>query len=686
MLLQRALPLVLLLPAMAAAQAPPGYYASVNDTSPGALRSSLHAVIDDHQRFPYTSGGTDTWDILKKADQDPGNSGKVLDVYRNASFTKVSGGSGSYNREHTWPNSYGFPSDSGTNYPYTDCHQLFLCDIGYNGDRGSKLFGDGNGSWNEHTTLFNDGAGGGSGIFPGNSNWSHDGNDRYQVWAGRKGDVARALLYLDVRYEGGNHGGTGASEPDLILTDNAALVYGSQTGSNESVAYMGMLSTLLAWHAADPVDAKELARNDEVYNYQGNRNPFIDHPEWVDCLFNGGCGVDTTPPAIPSGLVASSGAALVSLDWGDNGESDFAGYRIYRSLLPGGPYEELGVGLVGTSALLDAGLTAGAGYHYVVAAEDQTGNLSAQTAEVSAVPSAGGAGGSGTPWINELHYDNGGGDVGEFVEVAGPAGLDLSGYELVGYNGNGGVTYHTEPLTGTLADQGGCVGSLAFAIAGLQNGGPDGLALVAPGGAVLQFLSYEGSFAAANGPALGLTSVDIGVLEDSSTTSGQSLQLTGSGAASGDFTWQAPQAETPGGPNAGQAFVGGCTSACGAAVYDIGASPVNTIALAASGSLAPGTFVDLEAGNVPGFGSFYGVSAGKSFLPLLGGTVLVDPFQLLLPLTFKASLTGSTVWSVPIPTDPAFAGLAVYAQVFALDGTQPGGYSLSGGLELIVCP
>ncbi|MEZ6021014.1 MAG: endonuclease [Planctomycetota bacterium] len=65
---------------------------------------------------------------------------------------------------------------------------------------------------------------------------------------------------------------------------------GSQTGSNESVAYMGELDVLLQWHAQDPPDAWEMARNDIVYSYQGNRNPFIDHPEWVDCLFGGNCG------------------------------------------------------------------------------------------------------------------------------------------------------------------------------------------------------------------------------------------------------------------------------------------------------------------------------------------------------------------------------------------------------------
>jgi hypothetical protein len=105
------------------------------------------------------------------------------------------------------------------------------------------------------------------------------------TWIGRRGDVARAQLYLDVRYEGGTHGGTGYTEPDPILTDDPALI--QTTGVNAPVAYMGLLSALLEWHQQDPVVDKEEWRNDIVYSYQGNRNPFIDHPEWAACVFVG---------------------------------------------------------------------------------------------------------------------------------------------------------------------------------------------------------------------------------------------------------------------------------------------------------------------------------------------------------------------------------------------------------------
>ena len=206
--------------------------------------------------------------------------------------------------------------------------------------------------------MANDGAGGGSGVYPGQSNWTTTGV--WETWPGRRGDVARALLYLDVRYEGGIHSGTGAAEPDLVLTDDDSLV--ATTGGNASLAYMGRLSTLLAWHAADPVDAREEARNDEVAVHQGNRNPFIDHPEWATCVFAGACAASGIPAA-PSGLQVIAGETPVELDWNDNFEADLAGYRVWRGLEPGGPYVQLHLGLETISEFSDLFAQAGRVYY-----------------------------------------------------------------------------------------------------------------------------------------------------------------------------------------------------------------------------------------------------------------------------------------------------------------------------------
>ena len=155
-------------------------------------------------------------------------------------------------------------------------------------------------------------------------------------------------------------------------------------------------------------------------------------------------------------------------------------------------------------------------------------------------------------WINEFHYDNTGPDTDEFIEIAGPAGFDLSGYSLVLYNGNGGFAYNTINLSGSLANPIMGFGFLAFFEPGIQNGSPDGFALVDDVGSVVQFLSYEGSFSAADGPAMGQTSADIGVSEASSTPVGFSLQLVGTGTEFSDFTWAGPAASSPGFLNSGQ--------------------------------------------------------------------------------------------------------------------------------------
>jgi len=262
-----------------------GYYASVVTTSASELRASLHQAIDDHTKIPYTASTTDSWDVLEVADQDPLDSARVLDIYRNDSYAKAGGGNTDYNREHTWPKSLGFPDDGAGNYPYTDLHMLMVSDIDHNASRGNLPFGDCSASCSEFPTGAYAGQGGGTGVFPGNSNWSN--GAVWQVWTKLKGNVARAVLYMDIRYEGGTHGVTAVAEPDLRLTDDLTLVVG--TGSNASVAYMGRLSTLLQWHADDPVTEAERLRNDAVYSYQGNRNPFVDHPEWVDCIYRSIC-------------------------------------------------------------------------------------------------------------------------------------------------------------------------------------------------------------------------------------------------------------------------------------------------------------------------------------------------------------------------------------------------------------
>ncbi|WP_026601541.1 ExeM/NucH family extracellular endonuclease [Methylomonas sp. 11b] len=199
-------------------------------------------------------------------------------------------------------------------------------------------------------------------------------------------------------------------------------------------------------------------------------------------------------------------------------------------------------------------------------------------AAVSALSFFGNAQAATPVFINEIHYDNGGADTGEAVEIVGPAGTNLSGWSLVFYNGNSTIrkVYKTTALSGTIGDQSGNgVGTLSFSISGIENGAPDGIALV-NGSTVVQFLSYEGSFIAADGPATGMNSIDIGVSEPGNTASGQSLQLQGSGTSYEDFTWNAESTSSFAAINNGQNF-GGVTpppppvSQCGQAATLISA-------------------------------------------------------------------------------------------------------------------
>ena len=188
-------------------------------------------------------------------------------------------------------------------------------------------------------------------------------------------------------------------------------------------------------------------------------------------------------------------------------------------------------------------------------------------------------------FINEIHYDNAGGDMGEFIEVAGTAGVCLDDYEIHLYNGLGlqGNVYNVMSLSGNIDNEGGTgFGAVAFQypVNGIQNGSPDGMALVR-NGCVLEFLSYEGEFTAVSGPAVDLCSVDIGVSETGADI-GESLQLSGMGSMAGDFTWNESSAESPGMLNTGQILT--CPTSC--AISDVSISKVS----ACMNSGGPSTF------------------------------------------------------------------------------------------------
>lgn len=168
---------------------------------------------------------------------------------------------------------------------------------------------------------------------------------------------------------------------------------------------------------------------------------------------------------------------------------------------------------------------------------------------------------TGNVWINEFHYDNvGNPDTDESVEIAGTAGVDLTGYTLFFTNGATTGIYNSISLSGVIPDDGSGFGALAFTpVFNIQNGTGtegDGIALVGPNNDVLQNLSYENTFTITEpGNVLdGLIPTLIGVSEVNTTPVGQSLQLTGTGGTLADFTWSGPIIQTRGTVNTGQTF------------------------------------------------------------------------------------------------------------------------------------
>ena len=379
------------------AQPPAGYYSGVTAFgNPALLRQQIHNAIQNHTRRPYASNNA-YMEVLD-TDQSPGRSGFVVDIYRNESFAKLGDFSGGYNREHTWPNSYGLNNGSGHGtYPYADLHHLFVSDSSYNTIRGNRPWAHffSPSGLTEQVTLTSNGRGGAGGTpFPGDSNWYASGTPgRWMVWSGRKGDVARAALYMDVRYDGTPHSDS-TEEIDLILTDDPALIGTVDLVSSPKRAWMGELTTIIRWHLEDPVDSLEIRRNNLIHDAsgqgiatsQGNRNPFIDNPTWAGLVW-GYAGA----PEQPTGLLATAGNATVDLTWNANSDLDIAGYDVYRSTTSASTgFIKLNSALVAIPAYTDTGLSNGTTYWYRVVAVDleSPANESSQSSAAEATPVA----------------------------------------------------------------------------------------------------------------------------------------------------------------------------------------------------------------------------------------------------------------------------------------------------------
>ncbi|MFB6707971.1 endonuclease I family protein [Streptomyces sp. NPDC056333] len=224
------------------------YYQDALGKTGTPLKSALHSIISVQTKISYSQ----VWDALKDTDQDPANSSNVILLYTGRSEPKSDNGGavGQWNREHVWAKSHG---DFGTSTgPGTDIHHLRPEDVTVNSIRGNKDFDNGG-------TAVSGAAG------------NYTDSDSFEPRDAVKGDVARMILYMAVRYEGDD------AFADLEPNDRV---------DNGSAPNIGRLSVLKQWSQEDPPDSFEERRNDVIFDrYQHNRNPFIDHPEWVEAIW-----------------------------------------------------------------------------------------------------------------------------------------------------------------------------------------------------------------------------------------------------------------------------------------------------------------------------------------------------------------------------------------------------------------
>ena len=267
------------------AQIPDGYYDDATGTG-YSLKTQLYNIIDGHTSRSYTNLWTDMQSTDKKAN------GYVWDMYSDIpggspayDYTFGSDQCGSYgsegdcyNREHSFPKSW---FNEGTPM-YTDLFHLYPTDGKVNGQRSNYPFGEvGTVSWTS-----TNGSKLGTCNYPGYTGTVFEPIDEY------KGDFARTYFYMATRYENIISGWeSNTTYSDAVLD-----------GSSDHVYEDWYLNLIIEWHKNDPVSQKEIDRNNAVYAIQHNRNPFIDHPEYVCQIWGGDCG--STAPSISDIIIS----------------------------------------------------------------------------------------------------------------------------------------------------------------------------------------------------------------------------------------------------------------------------------------------------------------------------------------------------------------------------------------------
>ncbi len=316
---------LLVLVSGAYSQVPTGYYNNASTKSCADLKTALKTIV--------TTGNTpqsysNLWTQYQVSDIKPrtvgtGSANVIYDIYSAKpggtdpyQYTpstnqcgNYSGENSCYNREHSVPQSW-FNGNTGVPGPTTDYLHIFPTDGYVNGKRSNYIYGEV--ATASYISL--NGSKLGTSSFAGLTGTVFEPIDSF------KGDLARAFLYFVTRYE--DNMTTFANNTD------ATQAFEPNTFPSIDIPY---LKLMLKWHNQDPVSAKEIARNEAAYTFQGNRNPYIDHPEYVAMVWNGNCPGLTT---LPVNLLYFSGklqANKVVLNWEVNNEINFKEYVVERS-------------------------------------------------------------------------------------------------------------------------------------------------------------------------------------------------------------------------------------------------------------------------------------------------------------------------------------------------------------------
>ncbi len=273
------------------AQAPTGYYDNTTGKTGQELRSALHDIITGHTTITYQQ----IWSAFWSTDNKGNN--VVWDMYSDGATYTYSYQNGNdqcgeytqegdcYNREHSWPKSW-FAGDEQTT-PGRDLHHIFPTDGYVNAQRGNLPFGEvGSGT----TTTFQNGSKlGNCKTSLGYTGKVYEPIDEY------KGDFARAYFYMSTRY----------------YTEDSD--WGTSGMTNKADLKDWAVAMLLNWSDNDPVSQKEIDRNNAVYGIQGNRNPFIDHPEYAHIIWEPGwTGVtyNITMASVTHGIISAPSTAV----------------------------------------------------------------------------------------------------------------------------------------------------------------------------------------------------------------------------------------------------------------------------------------------------------------------------------------------------------------------------------------